>query len=192
MRWDKVDDDAYYRARKFEFMAKRYEKIGDNERAVECWQKFSELKEKKGSYFLAAFGHFHLSRLHAALGNVERSISSLEKAHSNAHKSELPFSLFISYELAFTYEREGELRKALDCYEQLGEAQERAERYFLAADAYEHAAELRHEIGMAAKTYELPLIAWKKNSEYWDTKGESDDAQWSEERKRYYKALYRQ
>ncbi|MHC1609192.1 MAG: hypothetical protein ACXQS3_03105 [Candidatus Methanofastidiosia archaeon] len=192
MRWDKVNKDAYYKAREYEFIAKRYEKVGEIKKAIEYWENYSKLKIKKGSYFLAAYGYCHTSRLLASIGKYGKSADLMQKARNYSEKTDIPTSLFFSYELAFKFEMDGALKDALECYEDIGFLQEKLGNYFLAADAFEHAAELRYALGKPTKEYELPQKAWSKNSQYWDDKGEKDDAKWSKERKRFYNTLYRE
>lgn len=192
MRWDKVDEDAYYKARKLEYMAKRYEKVGDIRGAIASWNSFSELKESKGSYFLAAYGYYQCSRLSTIQKEIDLSISYLKRSLTLTAANSFSVDLFLSYDLACKYEVSGNLRYALDQYESIGAKYESDNQFFIAADAYEHAAEIRYALGLPARTYDLPLEAWEKNSLYWQQLGEEDDAKWSRERKQFYKSLYRE
>ncbi|MHC1604896.1 MAG: hypothetical protein ACXQTP_02875 [Candidatus Methanofastidiosia archaeon] len=192
MRWDKVGSDAYYKAREFEFIAKRFERVGEIDKARDCWENFSQIKVEKGSYLLAAYGYRHVSRLFQMARKEEKSINAMIKSRDCASKADSDIYFFISNELAFILEMTGRLKDALDCCEEVGSELEKAGKYFLAADAYEHAAELRYRLGMPTRDYSLPIDAWRKNATYWQEKGESDDAEWSKERKRYYKTLFRQ
>jgi tetratricopeptide (TPR) repeat protein len=172
-------------------MAKRYEKVNDVEGAIGCWNAFSELKESKGSYFLAAYGYYQCSRLATTSRQTEQSIAHLQKALRLTAAHSFSLDLFLSYDLACKYEVTGHLRQALEQYESIGKKYESDSQYFIAADAYEHAAEIRYALGLPARTYDLPLDAWEKNSLYWQQMGEEDDAKWSRERKQFYKSLYR-
>ena len=192
MRWDKVEGDAYYEARKHEYMAKRYERLGDVDGALCSWEAFAGLKVSKGSYFLAAYGYYQCSRLTAALSRYEESVSYLEQARAQSSRHGFLLDAFLAYEVACRYEVAGLMRQALGIYEDIGRSQEEAHNYFVAADAYEHAAEIRYALGLPARTYDLPLDAWEKNSLYWQQQGEHDDAEWSQERKKFYRSLYRE
>jgi len=189
MRWDKVRNDSYYEARKQEYMAKRLESFGDWRHAIECWQRYSDIKLEKGSYFLAYFGYRQVIRLSDANGeknssqNARRMIEKLEKEdYPEVH------DLFY---VPLRYEIDGNIRDSITAYEELGDLFKERKNYFLAADAYEHAAEGRHKMGLPVKDYGLPHEAWGMNSKYWTEQGEEDDSKWSEERKDYYDKLYR-
>ena len=82
MRWDKVSDDSYYKARQFEYMAKRYERFGDKKKAIDCWMEFSDIKKGKGSYFLAYYGLKQVSRLYGILGDDVKSKDFLLESNS--------------------------------------------------------------------------------------------------------------
>lgn len=190
MRWDKVNIDSYYQARQFEYMAKRYETFSELEKAVECWKRFSEIKLNKGSYFLAYFGKMQVSRIYCKAGDVQMSNAALSEAKEIERDNFKQFhDRFFS---ALELEINGNIRESIFVYEDIGDHFKDIGNFFLAADAYEHAAENRHKIGMPVRNYELPLDAWSKNSRFWMEKGEDDDSRWSEERKRFYHMLYKE
>ncbi|HPR42132.1 MAG TPA: hypothetical protein PK718_06245 [Candidatus Methanofastidiosa archaeon] len=189
MRWDKVNEDSYYRARQYEYMAKRLEAFGDLEMAMECWKRFSDIKMEKGSYFLAYFGKMQVLRL-ARRVNDGPAINDFYKETENLRKDDY-LILHDMYYNAIRLEIEGKIRDSVGAYEELGDFFKEKGNFFLAADAYDHAAEGRHKLGMPVKDYGLPQDAWNMNANYWLEKGEDDDSKWSKERREYYEKLYR-
>jgi hypothetical protein len=59
---------------------------------------------------------------------------------------------------------------------------------YLTARAYEHAAEIMMLSGKDISDYKAPMEAWRKNYEYWCSRGEQDDAEWSLKRMSSYRA----
>jgi len=190
MRWDKVSTDSYYRARQYEYMAKRFEKYNDHGKAMECWQRYAEIKMKKGSYFLAYFGMRQVSRLARKLGN-EKVLAKANKEAESLERENYPH-YHDHYYNAISLEIRGKVRDSIEAYESLGNYFNEIGNYFLAADSFEHAAESRHKAGLPVKDYGLPHEAWSMNSRYWMEQGEQDDSKWSKERREYYEKLYRE
>lgn len=172
-------------------MAKRYERFGDMQKAIDCWKEFAVIKKSKGSYFLAYYGLKQVSRLYGMIGEDAKSKDFLSESDS-LKLDESYLDIYDKYFFAFELEVSGKIRDSIDAYENVAKYFIEIKNYFLAADAYEHAAENRYKLGMAVKNYSLPHEAWMNNSRYWMDLGEADDSKWSEERKKYYNKLYRE
>ena len=76
-----------------------------------------------------------------------------------------------------------------DRYETIGDFFYARDNFFVAADAYEHAAEIMALAGEDISDYDVPADAWQKNYEYWKAQGEMDDAEWSLKRIDSYRTL---
>jgi hypothetical protein len=171
-------------------MAKRLESFGDMEMAMECWKRYCDIKLKKGSYFLAYFGLNQVVRLSRTIKDEKTTIEA-SKGIESLEKKDFPL-MYERYYRAIRFEIDGRIRDSVWAYEELGDHFKCEGNYFLAADAYDHAAEGRHKLGMAVKDYGLPHDAWNMNANYWLEQGEEDDSKWSKERKEYYEKLYRE
>ena len=188
MRWDKVFSDAYYYARQHEYTAKRQERFGHIADACRSWLHYSKIKENKGSYFLALKGYVNARRLNTLLDqpsndDIEQRIKALKRPSYE--------ELLHHYDAARDKEIKGDPRGAMALYTKIAELHIDSNNYFLAADAYEHVAEIRYDMGMDVMGFSRSLEMWDCNAHYWEKEGELDDATWSKERADFFSKLYR-
>jgi hypothetical protein len=174
MNWDSVRQDPYYRGREIEADARQ---TG----SVEAWREFAALKAGKGSYALAAHGYLSAALLREKQGNLDQAFDLLAKAFHNACRARSKeLAMIIAYHHAMIAEQAEKWDVCIEVYESLGKLCEDLGSYFLAADAYEHAAEVMEKTGREADGYSKPVELWQRNAAYWRAMGHEDDAQWSE------------
>ena len=92
--------------------------------------------------------------------------------------------------MAQIYERRQDWDTCIELYESLGAFFEQRHVEFLAADAYEHAAEMMVEAGRDVAGYRKPIELWEKNIKHWEEHGHDHDAVWSREHIALYKKLF--
>jgi tetratricopeptide (TPR) repeat protein len=181
--------DAYLTARAYEREAREQEKRGHLEAAIEQWKQYAEVKESKGSYFLCIFGYFNAARLFDRLGRWKDAAECFEAASRFAEKvGEFSLWVFFKNLTCQMYEKAGDYEACANCYESIGNFFSAMHNFFGAADAYEHAAEIMMLSGKDISDYKAPMEAWRKNYEYWCSRGEQDDAEWSLKRMSSYRA----
>lgn len=183
MNWNSVKGDQYYEARRLETQARR-------QRSAELWREFAERKEAKGSYALAVYGYLRAGALidPSALEELTAVYDAALDVCQRAGYREL--AMIVAYTWAEALEAGGDGRGALAVYERLGRFLEREEAWFMAADAYEHAAQVLAETGGEVRDYHKPLELWERNARFWREKGDHADARWSEERQALYRRLH--
>jgi hypothetical protein len=172
--WAQAKEDTYYRARRFEAEAR---KTG----TAEGWQQFAVLKAGKGSYVLACHGFFSAALACEQAGNIEQALSLYAQAFQNALRvKSKELAVMVAYRHALLAERAERWESCIEIYERLGAFAEEFKNYFIAADAYEHAAEMKVKAGQSIADYRKPIQQWEKNAAYWHEQGHEDDASWSE------------
>ena len=185
MNWDSVLEDPYYRGRAIEAKARQ---AG----SVEAWQEFASLKASKGSYALAVHGYMSAALLCEKGERAEQAHDLLDKAFHNACRARSKeLAMVVAYHHAMLAERAGKWDVCREIYEMLGRFCEDLDSYFLAADAYEHAAEAMAQTGDNVEDYTKPVELWQRNARYWRDLGHEDDAQWSERHIELYRRLFR-
>ncbi len=183
MNWDSVRSDPYYRGREIEAGARQAE-------SVEAWQEFASLKASKGSYALAAHGFLSAALVCEKKGCFDAAFDLLAKAFQTACRARSKeLAMIVAYHHALLAERAGKWEACIEVYENLGKFCEEQGSHFLAADAYEHAAEILATLGRDVHDYTKPIELWKKNAAYWREMGHEDDAQWSERHVELYKSF---
>lgn len=183
MNWEAVKEDLYYQGRKLEADAR----IGSD---PNLWMKYAELKTRKGSYALGIYGYMNAARLFEAESKIDSAVSTYEHALSTAMKAGYnELSIILAYRVAEFHEKQGDWHACIDVYERLGTFCEKNNAYFLAADAYEHAAEIMAQTGKDVKNYNKPIELWKKNARYWAEDEHEDDAEWSRRHIELYKKM---
>ncbi len=184
MNWDLVTEDPYYRARRLE---ERARKAG----TAEAWQEFAALKAGKGSYALAACGFFNSALVCEQAGDAEQAFGFYHRAFQNARRARsMELALMIAYRHAILAEKAEKWQACIGAYEAMGALAEELGNHFIAADAYEHAAEIKVKTGESAAGYAKPVEQWEKNAAYWRKRGHEDDASWSERHIRLCRILY--
>lgn len=174
LNWDAVRSDSYYRGREIEAGARQ---AG----SVDSWQEYALLKANKGSYALAAHGFLSAALLCEKQANLEQVFDLLAKAFQNACRARSKeLAMIIAYRHALLAEQIRKWDVCIEVYESLGKFCEELGSFFLAADAYEHAAEIMAKTGRDIEEYAKPVELWKRNAEYWRESGHEEDAQWSE------------
>jgi tetratricopeptide (TPR) repeat protein len=182
--WTQAKEDPYYRARRLEEEAR---KTG----TVEAWQQFSALKAGKGSYVLACHGFFSAALACEQAGDIEQAFSLYAQAFQNAQRAKSKeLAVMVAYRQALLAERAERWETCIGIYENLGAFAEELKNYFIAADAYEHAAEMRVKAGQSIADYRKPIEQWEKNAAYWHEQGHEDDASWSERHIALYKKVF--
>lgn len=184
MDWTLAQDDAYYQARALEARARKDGRPG-------LWTEFGEAKARKGSYALAALGHLNAAILQEGAGEKERAAVSYERAYEAGRKGGCELALVVAHRWAQLLERAGEREAAAAVHEKLGAFCEERGALFLAADAYEHAAELLQGAGRDVSGYSKPLELWERNARHWEERGHPEDARWSRRHAELFKALVR-
>ncbi len=183
MNWEAVKEDLYYQGRRLEMDARR----GSD---PNLWVKYAELKTLKGSYALGIHGYMNAARLFEPVSNIDSSVSAYEHALSTAMKAGYKeLSVILAYRLAEFHEKKKDWGACVAVYERLGTFCEINNAYFLAADAYEHAAEIMAQTGKDVKNYNKPVELWEKNAKYWKATGHEDDAEWSRRHIELYKKM---
>ena len=181
--------DAYVEARSYERDARTAEKEGNNEAAVGLWQRYADLKERKGSYFLCMYGYFNVARILDKLNNWQNAAESFKKAATLAERlGEHSLWVFLMHLACQMHEKAGDYDACREHYETIGNFFFTRDNFFGAADAYEHAAEIMSLAGEDISRYEVPVDAWQRNYEYWKEQGELDDAAWSLKRVDAYRS----
>lgn len=183
MNWDLVGEDTYYRGRAIEARARE-------KGTAEAWQEYADLKAGKGSYLLAVHGYMNAALFCERQGHTARTLDLFQRAFQNAQKAgSKELLLMVAYRYAMLAEQVGQWGVCLDIYESLGRYCEEQGSFFLAADAYEHAAEVMVKAGMDVTSYAKPVQMWKRNAEYWRQRGQEEDACWSERHLDLYRKL---
>ena len=184
LNWNLAKEDSYYRARRLEEEAR---KAGTSE----AWQEFAVLKAGKGSYVLAAYGFFNSALVCEQAGDAEQAIGFYGQAFHNARRARsMELALLIAYRHALLAEKAGRWQACIGAYEAMGALAEELGNHFIAADAYEHAAEIKAKIGESLAGYAKPAEQWEKNAAYWRERGHEDDASWSERHIKLYRILF--
>ncbi len=182
--WTPAKEDPYYRARRLEEEARR---TG----TVEAWQQLAVLKAGKGSYVLACHGFFSGALACERAGDIEQAFSLYAQAFQNAQRAKSKeLAVMVAYRHALLAERAKRWEPCIGIYEALGAFAEELKNYFIAADAYEHAAEMKVKAGQSIVDYRKPIEQWEKNAAYWREQGHEDDASWSERHIALYKKVF--
>lgn len=184
MNWELVRDDPYYQARMKEDRASR-------EETPEIWEEFADLKAQKGSYLLSALGYMNGAILCEREGQAGQATVLYNKAFEICQRAKYKELLVIvSYRCAALSERLRNWDGCIGAYERLGHFCEEVGSYFLAADAYDHAAETMIKAGRDVSGYTKPIELWERNALYWEERGEEDDAEWSRRHIGLYRKLF--
>lgn len=184
MNWHLVQDDPYYRGRAIEAKAREGGSADE-------WEAFAALKASKGSYALAVHGYLNAALSCERHDQPDQAFGHLSKAFHNALKSgSKELALIVAYHHAILAERAGQWDRCIEVYESLGRYCEEQGSFFLAADAYEHVAEILYKTGRDAAAYAKPIELWERNAGNWREKGHEDDARWSERHIELYKSLF--
>ncbi len=178
-----TDCDSYYKGRVLEARARR-------ENSPEIWLEFAVIKKDKGSYALASMGFLNAGMLFEFSGNAASAVEAYENGFTICVKGVLKeTALLIGSRLAALAERNSDFSRAAFAYEKLGSFFETQKAFFLAADAYEHAAEMFFAGGKDISSYRKPADLWLRNAEYWAVKGDLGDEAWSRRRAELYLKL---
>jgi len=178
-----AQDDSYLKGRALEARARR-------ENSPEGWLDFASLKAGKGSYAPAAMGFLNAGTLLEAAGNSAAAAGAYQSGFSVCVKGKLKeAALLIVSRLAALAERGSDFSAAVSAYEKLGAFFEAQKAFFLAADAYEHAAEMLFSGGDDISAYRKPAELWLLNAQYWAKSGNSGDEAWSRRRAELYLEL---
>lgn len=184
VNWELVKDDPYYHARMMEERARK-------EGKPETWEEFADLKAQKGSYTLAVYGYINGAILYEQEGKAEQTFELYNKAFEVCRRVKYKeMAVIVTYRHALLAEQFENWNVCISVYERLGNFSEELGSYFLAADAYEHVAEIMAKTGQDVSTYEKPIELWERNAKYWAERGEEDDALWSQRHIALYKNLF--
>jgi tetratricopeptide (TPR) repeat protein len=184
VNWKLAKEDPYYSARELEERAR-------TKRSAEAWEEFADLKAKKGSYTLAVHGYLNSALICEQEKRLETALDLLEKAFQNARRTRSKeLTVIVAYRRALLAEQVKQWDRCIAVYEELGAFCEELGSYFLAADAYEHAAEVMVKVGRDTAAYNKPIELWRENARYWRELGQEDDAQWSERHIALYTSLF--
>jgi tetratricopeptide (TPR) repeat protein len=184
MNWEIVKDDTYYRGRRLEVEAR-------NASDPNQWHGYAELKTLKGSYALGIHGYMNAACLFEARGETDAAVAAYEKGLSAAMQAEYKeLAVILAYRTAQIHEQAKDWNACITVYEKLAIFCEEKKAYFLAADAYEHAAEIMVQTGMDVTHYSKPINIWKQNAKHWEEHGHDDDAAWSRQHIELYKKLF--
>lgn len=184
MNWEAVEEDTYYQARKLEADAR-----GASD--PEVWERYAELKTRKGSYTLGIHGHMNAASLYEARGEADAATSAYERGLTTAMRAGYKeLAVILTYRMAQLYERSEDWDACIRAYEKLGGFCEEKGAYFLAADAYEHAAEMMVRADRDITHYRKPIELWERNARYWEEQGHEDDAAWSRRHIELYRRLF--
>lgn len=184
VEWNLAKEDTYYQARRLEEAARR-------DGTAEAWREFASLKAGKGSYVLACYGFFNSAVACEQMGDADQALQSYTLAFQNARRARSKdLALMAAYRHAALAERLRRWETCIGVYEAMGTLAEELGNHFLAADAYEHAAEIMLKAGKPAAQYDRPVEQWKKNAVYWREQGNEDDALWSERHITLYQSLF--
>jgi len=184
VNWAQANEDTYYRARQLEEEARR---TG----TADAWQEFATLKAGKGSYVLACHGFFSGALTCEQAGDIDQALALYAQAFQNARRAKSnELAVIVAYRHALLAERSARWEACIETYESLGVFAEELGNRFVAADAYEHAAEIMVKTGQTVADYRKPIEQWEKNAAYWREQGHEDDASWSERHIALYKTLF--
>ena len=184
MNWEAVKEDTYYRGRKLEADARR---ASDPDK----WKEYAELKTLKGSYVLGIHGFMNAASLYEAHGEMDAAVAAYERgllAAMGAGYKEL--AVILAYRMAQIFERKRNWDACIAVYERLGAFCKEKSAHFLAADAYEHAAEMMVQASRDVMHYKKPIEMWEQNIRHWEEAGHEDDANWSRRHIELYKELF--
>lgn len=171
--------DSYLEGRRLEAAARKQNSPG-------AWLEFAAVKAAKGSYALAAMGYLNAGGLAEAVGDKAQAAAAYERGIAVCSKGGLKeVALILVSRLAALLERASDFSGAAAVYESFVLFCEAAGAFFLAADAGEHAAELRRAAGEDLSSYRKPAELWLRNAEYWKDKNAGDEA-WSRRRAELY------
>jgi len=184
MNWELVQEDTYYRGRILEADARS---TSDPEQ----WEEYAELKTRKGSYTLGIYGHMNAASLYQTQGETHAALSAYERGLAAAMRAGYKeLAVILTYQMAQLYERAEDWDACIAVYERLGAFCEEKDAYFLAADAYEHAAEIMARAGKDVTGYRKPIELWERNVRHWEEQGHEDDAAWSRRHIELYRKLF--
>jgi tetratricopeptide (TPR) repeat protein len=176
MNWSDVTEDTYYYGRWLESEARHARKPAG-------WEKYAEVKVSKASYLMASLGYARAADLYELEGGPDRALECYDQALELARKAaSMDLIGLMSIRIAELHQRAGDLEACFEAYDRLGDLATERGLPFLAADAFDHAAEILAMSGGDVQAYEKPLSAWEKNAQYWEEQGEQDDAEWSRRR----------
>jgi predicted DNA-binding protein len=184
VNWELAGNDSYYRARQAEERARK-------QGSAEAWRDFADLKASKGSYTLAVYGYMNGALICEQHGEIGRASDLFARAFHNCCRARSKdLAVIVAYRHAQLAEKAGRWATCIEVYEALGRFCEEMENYFLAADAYEHVAEIMARTGMDVASYRKPIELWERNARYWRELGHEDDEQWSAHHIPLYKSLF--
>lgn len=184
MNWELVNDDLYYSMRKLESEGRR---SGNGQSLFE----FATIKATKGSYLLGVYGYLKAASCWENSQQQPEADIAYDRAFALCVKHNYKdLALMVAYLWAESCEKKGKIEKAISVYERLGGFYEGHKAWFLAADAYEHAAELIANSGGDIAAYTKPIELWQQNAAHWRKQGDEGDALWSEEHIKLYKRLF--
>ena len=184
MDWDAVAGDTYYTGRKLEAEARAADDAAR-------WREYAEIKVRKGSYALGIHGYLNVATRCERAGDRSGAAAAYEEGFDVAAKAKCrELAVILTYRLCQLHERARDWDAGIAAYERLGTFCEGLEAWFLAADAYEHAAELMILAGRDVTGYRKPIELWERNVRYWEEQGDEDDAVWSREHMGLYCALF--
>lgn len=184
MNWDAVKEDTYYLGRRLEMDARR---ASDPDK----WNEYAELKSLKGSYTLGIHGYMNAASLYEACDEMDAAVAAYERGLSAAMRAGYKeLAVILTYRMAQIYERKKNWDACIAVYERLGNFCKEKGAHFLAADAYEHAAEVMVQAGKDVTHYRKPIEMWEQNAQYWEKQGHEDDATWSRQHLELYNKLF--
>lgn len=184
MNWETVKDDTYYHGRRLEAEAR-------NTSDQNQWLEYAKLKTLKGSYALGIHGYMNAACLFEARGETDAAVSAYEKGLSATMRGGYKeLAVILAYRTAQIHEQTKDWDACIAVYEKLAIFCEEKKAYFLAADAYEHAAEIMAQSGMDVTHYSKPINIWEQNALYWEKQGHDHDAVWSRQHIELYKKLF--
>jgi tetratricopeptide (TPR) repeat protein len=184
VNWNRAKEDPYYRARRLEQEARR---TG----TAEAWQEFAAIKSGRGSYILACYGFFSGALSCEQAGDIDQAFSLHAQAFRNARRAKSKeLAVMVAYRHALLAERAERWEACIETYEALGAFAEELRNHFIAADAYEHAAEIKVKAGQSIADYGKPIEQWGKNAAFWREQGHEDDASWSERHIALYQSVF--
>lgn len=184
MNWEAVKDDTYYRGRKLEMEARKASE-------PDTWKEYAQLKTRKGSYALGIHGYMNAASLCEARGEMDVAVSAYEHALAAAMRAGYKeLAVILTYRMAQIHERAEDWDACISVYEQLGKFCEEKGAHFLAADAFDHAAEIMVQAGRNVAHYTKPIEIWEHNARHWEEHGHDHDAVWSRKHIELYKKLF--
>lgn len=187
---NELKKDEYWFSRYYEWLAREQEKK-DGLFAAKLWIKFAKLKISKGSFFLGSYGLSQAGRIYENNNRPIEAARLYAKAAKLA-KEKVGDLLLVALWLSDSARcclNCGRNKEAFKYYKDLGDLFRSAEKYFMAADFYEHAAEIMIKEGMNPSKHVNPKEMWITNAKYFEEKGEIDDIEWSLKRASKYTEL---